>query len=124
MPVLMRDEKKYSDCVDVLEHLYKSSGMCKDQPDQPPAFPLPLIQVPTQPDQPRSQIQPDASDFDPLQGIKVPCFGDELTRVRFAGACDLRSGCHTAKQRLDHLYRYRIVGWHAKKNFLKVSLKF
>lgn len=130
MPVLMKDEKKYSDCVDVLdqleewtEHIYKASGMCKDQPDQPPAFP-PLVQVPTRPDQPRSHVPPEASDFDPLQGIKVPCFGDELTRVRFAGARDLRSGCHTAKQRLDHLYPYRIVGWHTKRSFLKVSLKF
>ena len=77
MPVLM---KKYSDCVDVLdqleewtEHIYKESGMCKNQPDQPPAFP-PLVQVPTWPDQPRSHIPPEASDFDPLQEIKVPCF--------------------------------------------------
>lgn len=97
--------------------------MFKVQPDQPPAFP-PLVEVPTQPDQPRSHIPPDASDFDPLQGIKIPCFGDELTRVRFAGARDLRSGCHTAKQRLDHLYPYRIVGWHTKRSFLKVNLKF
>ena len=40
MPVLMKDEKKYSDCVDLLdqleewtEHIYKASGTCKDQPD-------------------------------------------------------------------------------------------
>ena len=132
MPVLMKDEKKYSDCVDVLDQLeewthliYKASGMCKDQPDQPPTFP-PLVEVPTQPDQPRSHIPPKTANFDPLQGVKIPCFGDELTRVRFAGARDLRSGCHTAKQRLDHIYPYRIVGWHTKRSFLKVhiSLKF
>ena len=87
------------------EHIYKASGTCKDQPDQPPAFP-PLVQVPTWPDQPRSHIPPEASDFDLLQGIKVPCFGDESTRVGFAGPHDLCSGCHTAKQRLDHLYPY------------------
>ena len=86
------------------EHIYKASGMFKDQPDQPPAF-APLAQVPTQPDQPRSHIPTEASDFDPLQRIKIPCFDDELTRVRFTGACDLCSGCHTAKQHLDHLYR-------------------
>jgi hypothetical protein len=97
--------------------------MCKDQPDQPSVSP-PLVEVPTRPDQPRSHIPPKASDFDPLQGVKIPCFGDELTRVRFAGARDLRSGCHTAKQRLDHLYPYRIVGWHTKRSFLKVGLNF
>ena len=130
MPVLMKDEKKYSDCVDVLDQLeewtqdiYKVSGIYKEQPDQPSVPPL-LVQVPTRPDQPRSHIPPAASDFDPLQGVKVPCFGDELTRVRFAGAHDLRSGCHTAKQRLDHLYPYRIVGWHTKRSFLKVSQIF
>ena len=60
--------------------------------------------------------------YDPLQGVKIPRFGDELTQVRLAGARDLRSGCHTAKQRLDHLYPYRIVGWHTKRSFLKVIL--
>jgi hypothetical protein len=116
MPVLMKNEKKYSDCVDVLdqleewtEQIYKASGMCEDQADQP-SVSTPLVEVATQPDQPRSHIPPEASDSDPLQGVKIPCFGDELTRVRFDGACDLRSGCHNAKQRLDHLYPYRIVG--------------
>ncbi|XP_028412644.1 uncharacterized protein LOC114535543 [Dendronephthya gigantea] len=129
MPVLMKDEKKYSDCVDVLDQLeewtqeiYKASGMCKDPPDQPSVSP-PLVEVPTRPDQPRSHIPPASSNFDPLQEVKIPCFGDELTRVRFAGARDLRSGCHTAKQRLDHLYPYRIVGWHTKRSFLKSVFK-
>ncbi len=38
MPVLMKIETKYSDCIDVLDqlekwtqHIYKASGMCKDQ---------------------------------------------------------------------------------------------
>lgn len=129
MPVLMKDEKKYGDCVDVLDQLeewtqeiYNASGMYKVQPDQL-LVSQPMVQVPTRPDQPRSHIPPATSDFDPLQGVKIPCFGDELTRVRFAGARDLRSGCHTAKQRLDHLYPYRIVGWHTKRSFLKVFFK-
>ena len=126
MPVLMKDEKKYSDCVDILDQLeewtheiYQSSGRGKDPEHQPPVS-HPVEVVPTRPDQPRSHIPPVFSEHDPLQGVKIPCFGDELTRVRFAGARDLRSGCHTAKQRLDHLYPYRIVGWHTKRSFLKV----
>ena len=123
LPVLMKDEKKYSDCVDVLDQMeqwthdiYEASGLCPQSSSTTGT----LIEVPTQPDQPRAHIPPVPSNSDPLQGIKIPCFGDELTRVRFAGARDLRSGCHTAKQRLDHLYPYRIVGWHTKKSFLKV----
>ena len=128
MPVLMKDEKKYSDCVDVLDQLeewthniFKSSGCGKDPADQPPVS-HPLVLVPPRPDQPRSHIPSVMSESDPLQGVKIPCFGDELTRVRFAGAHDLRSGCHTAKSRLDHIYPYPIVGWHTKRSFLKVSL--
>ena len=46
MPVLMKDEKKYSDCVDVLDlleewtHLiYKANGMCKRSARPTPYFP-------------------------------------------------------------------------------------
>ena len=127
LPVLMKDEKKYSDYVDVLdqleqwaEDLYKASGMYNFDQSSSTAL---IVQVPTRPDQPRSHIPPVGVQTDPLQGVKIPCFGDELTRVRFAGARDLRSGCHTPKQRLDHLYPYRIVGWHAKRSFLKVNFK-
>ncbi len=126
LPVLMKDEKKYSDCVDVLDQLeewtqdiYSASGVIDCQTSSTAGT---LVEVPTRPDQPRAHIPPVSSEHDPLQGVKIPCFGDELTRVRFAGARDLRSGCHTAKQRLDHLYPYRIVGWHTKRSFLKVIL--
>ena len=124
MLVLMKDEKKYSGCVNVLnelkertQHIYMASGMCKAPPDQP-SISLPLVEVPTWPDQPRSRIPPERSDLDPLQGVKM--IGDELTRVRFAGAQDLRFGCHTAKPCLDHLY---LVSWHTKGSFLKVRFK-
>ena len=51
----------------------------------------------------------------------MPCYGDQLTRVRLAGAKDLRAGakdlragCHSPRQRIDHIYPYRIVDWHSK----------
>ena len=129
MPVLIKDEKKHSDCVDILDQLeewtnkiYQSSARGKYPEHQPPVS-HPVVVVPTKPDQARSHIPLFLfffSEHDPLQGVKIPCFGDELTRVRFAGACDLRSGCHTAKQPLDRLYPYQIVGWHTKRSFLKV----
>ena len=125
LPVLMKDEKKYGDCVDILDQLeqwtqdiYEASGLCEKNTS--PSAPTSSTGCHSHPDQPGSHVPPAAFEDDPLKGIKVPCFGEELTRVRFAGARDLRAGCHNAKQRLDHLYPYRIVGWHTKRSYLKV----
>ena len=35
----------------------------------------------TQPDQPRGHVPPAQSENDPLAGIKIPCYGDELTII-------------------------------------------
>ena len=125
LPILMKDEKKYSDCVDVIDQLeqwthemYEASGLCQKMTSS--SAPIPLTGSHSHPDQPSSHVPPATIDDDPLKGIKIPCFGDELTRVRFTGARDLRAVCHNAKQRLDHLYPYRIVGWHTKRSYLKV----
>jgi hypothetical protein len=130
MPILMKDEKKYSECVDVLDQLetwtydiYAAAGMCNvssTSSSAPDGLPAPAIGNHSRPDQPASHIPPTVSTDDPLSGVKILCFGDQLTRVRLAGAKDLRAGCHTARQRLDHLYPFRIVDWHTKRSFLKV----
>ena len=129
MPVIMKDEKKYSECVDVLDQLetwtheiYSAAGLCSPNPKSSDDA-TPTIGTTSRPDQPASHVPPAASDSDPLHGVKIPCFGDQLTRVRFAGAKDLRAGCHTPKQRLDHLYPFCIVDWHTKRSFLKVLLQ-
>ena len=44
---------------------------------------------------------------DPLANAKIPCFGDQLTRVRLAGAKDLRAGSQTPKDRLDYIDPFR-----------------
>ena len=127
MPILMKDEKKYNECVDVLDQLeewthqiYSAAGLCVIP--IPPGNPdPPSLGNHSRPDQPASHVPPAISDDDPLSGVKVPCFGDQLTRVRLAGAKDLRRGCHTAKERLDHLYPFSIVDWHTKRSFLKVQ---
>lgn len=56
------------------------------------------------PDQPLSHVHPAIDPNDPLVKIKIPCSGDQLSRVRLAGAKDLRAGCHDAKDRTDHVY--------------------
>ena len=130
MPVVMKDEKKYSDCVDVLDQLekwtqeiYTAAGLCSQEPE-PSEDTTPAIGTTSRPDQPASHVPPVTSDSDPLHGVKIPCFGDQLTRVRFAGAKDLRAGCHLAKHRLDHLYPFCIVDWHTKRSFLKVQCAY
>ncbi len=114
-PVLMKEEKKYSECVDVLDQLekwtrdiYAAAGLCSSECPSTDA-PVPTIGSSSRPDQPASHIPPIRSDDDALHGVKIPCFSDQHTRVRLAGAKDLRSGCHSAKDRLDHLYPFCIV---------------
>ena len=126
MPVLMKDEKKYADCVDVMDTMEgwihdiytKAKNLAFPAPAPPPA----QIYAPARPDQPASHSPPVPDLVDPLCGVRVPCIGDQLTRIRFAGAKDLRAGAHTSKDRLDHLYPFRIAGWHTKRSFLKVTL--
>ena len=103
-----------------LQELYAKAGLCNPL-DTSSAPPSQTIQgsVSARPGQPQAHVPPVRDANDPLPA--VPCFGDQLTRVRLAGAKDLRAGSHTAKDRLDHLYPFRIVDWHAKRNFLKVK---
>ena len=129
MPILMKDEKKYGEVVDVLdqlekwtEEIYSAAGLCSTHPASNPED-TPPIGTTSRPDQPAAHIPPIASESDPLRGVRIPCYGDQLTRVRFAGAKDLRAGCHSAKQRLDHLYPFCIVDWHTKRSFLKVGYR-
>ncbi len=135
MPILFKVEKKYSECVDVLDQLetwtydiYAAAGMCSvsssssnDPSDVPSA---PAVGHHSRPNQPASHIPLTESTDDPLSGVKIPCFGDQLTRVRLTGAKDLRARCHTARQRLDHLYPFCIVDWHTKRSFLKVLYEY
>ena len=103
MPVLMKDEKKYADCVDVMDTLetwiHDIHTKAKNLPLPAPAPPPPQIFAPARPDQPASHSPPEQNLEDPLCGVKVPCIGDQLTRIRFAGAKDLRAGVHTNKDR-------------------------
>ena len=132
MPILLKDEKKYSDCVDVLDQLenwtfeiYSAAGLCNvvsTSSDVTPAPATPAIGSRSRPDQPATHFPPVASSDDPMPGVKIPCYGDQLTRVRLAGSKDLRAGCHSASQRLDHLYPFCIVDWHTKRSFLKVFM--
>ena len=126
MPIIMKDEKKYAEVVDVLDQLekctediYSAAGLCAPDPVSC-TDPTPVTGTTSRPDQPAAHVPPAASKSDPLRGVKVPCYSDQLTRVGFAGGKDLRAGCHSAKQRLNHIYPFCIVVWPTKRSFLKV----
>ena len=124
-PVLMKDKKKCSLCVDVLDTfedwvhtLYSIPQSTDSTPDETSSTGdsfLPGSTFITRPDQPGSHIPPTAHTDDVLTGVRIPCYGDQLTRVRLAGAKDLRAGCHSPRQRIDHIYPYRILDWHSKR---------
>ena len=126
-PVLMNDEKKYSELVDMIDTLEswvhelcsKAGVSASHNSGIPVLFSQPQIGTGSHPSQPAEHVPPVHSD-DPLPTI--PCYGDQLSRVRMAGAKDIRAGCHTAAERLDHLYTFRIADWHTKRSYLKVSL--
>ena len=128
-PVLFKDEKKYAEIVDVLDQLekwvhqiYALAGKIPPEKDISNAHHVTLPSLPStsQPDQPLSNVHPVADPNDPLAKVRVPCYGDQLTRVRIAGAKDLRAGCHTAKDQISHIYPIKCADWHCKRSFLKV----
>ena len=80
LPVLMKDEKKYSDLVDILDQLevwvreiYAKAGRCAplDEDHVPPGTP---IAAHSRPDQAASHVPPVLSVEDPLAKVQIPLF--------------------------------------------------
>lgn len=91
-----------------------------------PSQTLPSSHLSTQSQPPSLASHPSTvtpqKDYDPTLGVQIPCFGDQLTRVRMAGAKTLRAGAHSAKDKFEHLHPFRIVHWHCKQSYLKVNI--
>lgn len=104
-----------------IEEVYLKAGLVQHQQD--PAIPHQSLEGQhSLPDQPGGHINlPDEND--PLKDISVPFGGDQMTRVRFAGAKDLRLGCHTAKDRFNHCTPFVNELFHTKMSFVQVCLE-
>ena len=129
LPLQLKDEKKYDDVVDILsfyektlEDIYVKAGVINlptvARPDQAHES---LSGSASSPDQPGAHVNRQ-DDNDHMKAVSVPFGGDQLTRVRFAGAKDLRAGSHTGKDRFDHCSPFVVEPFHTKMSFLQVSL--
>jgi hypothetical protein len=78
MPIPLKDEKKYSECVDVENwtyEIYSAAGLCNvvsTYSDVTPEPATPAIGNRSRPDQPASHFPPIASSDDPMPGLKIP----------------------------------------------------
>ena len=147
LPMQLKDEKKYSDVVDILdyyedelENIYIKAGVV-EKPADVSTVPADVSTVPADvstvpadvstvqpistegqsslPDQPGAHFTK-VDENDHMKVISVPFGGDQLTRVRFAGAKDLTAGSHTAKERLEHCSPFVSELFHTKMSYLQV----
>ena len=123
LPILNCNENNYHDCVTILRtyekwifEIYQKAGLINQYPYllQNPNLPDPPI---CNPGQPGAHALPTSND--PMYSIKIPFAGDQLTRVRFAGAKDLLAGAHTPPDRFEHFYPFKPVMFHTKASFLQ-----
>jgi hypothetical protein len=129
LPMQMKDEKKYEDVVDILdsyeqelEDIYIRAGVVRKPKGPEQEQPVRITSgEPATPDQAAAHFNKDDAN-DHMKGISVPFGGDQMTRVRFAGAKDLRAGAHTAKQRFDHCSPFVSELFHTKMAYVQVKI--
>ena len=97
LPMLIKDKKKYADLVDILDQMearvqkiHAKAGLCApvNEDHIPPGPPIAAPPVQTSQQHISDQFQEQMI----LSKIRIPCFGDQLTRMWLVDAKDLRAG--------------------------------
>ncbi|KAJ8299422.1 hypothetical protein KUTeg_023482 [Tegillarca granosa] len=96
LPIIHKNEAKYEDCLDIMDTMENCL----------------------------QQVYREAhGNLEMLEKFKVVTGGDQLTKVRFDGAANLRLLSPTAAGRLDHLKPRICELWHLKQDFLEKCYK-
>ena len=104
LPMMLKDEKKYEDVVDILdgyeqhlEDIFVKAKVIEKPDDDTVNETPPIIRgQSSSADQAMAHFNED-DDKDHMKKVSVPFGVDQMTRVQFAGAKDLRAGANTAK---------------------------
>ena len=83
-----------------------------------------MLQNPNLPDPPVCNPgQPSAHVLSTSNGtmysMKIPFAGDQLTKVKFAGAKDLLTGAHTPADKFEHCSSFKLIMFYTKASFLQ-----